>query len=148
MYAGVSAQDSVLSDRFAIQSVAGRGGMGTVYRARDLRADRDVAIKILHAQGAGPPGAPELARFQRETHVLASLRHPGIVSYVADGQTPEGLPFLAMEWLHGDDLGARLKRGPLPVGESISLLLAVAEALAQAHRHGIVHRVPELSTGA
>lgn len=140
MQAGVSAQDSVLSGRFAIQSVAGHGGMGTVYRARDLRADRDVAIKILHVQGAGPPGAPELARFQREAHVLASLRHPGIVSYVADGQTPEGLPFLAMEWLHGDDLAARLRHGPLPVGESLALLFAVAVALAQAHQHGIVHR--------
>jgi serine/threonine protein kinase len=130
----------VLGGRFAIQAVAGSGGMGTVYRARDLRSDQDVAVKVLHAQSSKPPGEQELARFQREAHVLASLRHPGIVSYVAEGQTPEGLPFLAMEWLHGGDLATRLQSGPLPVGESLSLLFAVADALAQAHEHGIVHR--------
>lgn len=82
--------------------------MGTVYRATDRYSGDTVALKLLHA-GAGGPDEGE--RFAREAQLLSELRHPGIVSHVAHGQTPDGQRFLAMEWLEGEDLGARLLRG-------------------------------------
>src|SRR5262249_45112114 len=79
-------------------------------------------------------------RFAREAQLLSELHHPGIVSYVAHGQTPQGLRFLAMEWLEGEDLAQRLSRGALPLGETLLLIQRVAEALAFAHAHGVLHR--------
>jgi tetratricopeptide (TPR) repeat protein len=109
--------------------------MGTVYRASDALSGQLVALKLLHADGA-----EALQRFTREAQVLASLSHPGIVSYVAHGTTSNGRPFLVMEWLEGEDLARRLARQPLSVQESLALLSNVAEALALAHRRGIIHR--------
>lgn len=128
---------SLFGNRFEIQCAAGSGGMGTVYRAKDRHSGDTVGVKLLHAGGGG---ADEAERFTREAQLLSELRHPGIVSYVAHGQTPDGQRFLAMEWLDGNDLGQRLARGPLPVRESLRLLEQVAAALSVAHQRGIIHR--------
>ena len=111
--------------------------MGSVYRARDTYTGSWVALKVLHSTSAA---AKEMERFTREAQLLSELRHPGIVSYVAHGQTAEGHPFLAMEWLDGEDLGIRLRRAPLSISESVDLIKRVADALAVAHRHRVVHR--------
>jgi tetratricopeptide (TPR) repeat protein len=125
----------VLADRFSIERLARRGGMAAVYRALDLRTGLPVAIKVT---GAGGPGMR--ARFSRESQILSELTHPGIVQHVGHGATRDGTLFLAMEWLEGEDLSERLRRGPLGVEASLVLVRGVCEALSQAHRRGIVHR--------
>jgi ATP/maltotriose-dependent transcriptional regulator MalT len=109
--------------------------MGQVYRGRDVRSDEPVAIKVLHFTGA-----IELERFARETEVLSTLYHPGIVRYIAGGATPEGEPYLVMEWLEGEPLSERLKRTQLTFAESMTLGLRVSSALGAVHRRAIVHR--------
>jgi hypothetical protein len=109
--------------------------MGSVYRATDSLSGQQVALKLLHVDSS-----EALQRFSREASVLAELRHPGIVSYVAHGLAENGLPFLAMEWLEGEDLAHRLSRQPLSLKESLALLRNAAQALALAHQHGIIHR--------
>ncbi|QRO00448.1 protein kinase [Archangium violaceum] len=129
-------QGLVIAGRFTLEALAGRGGMGTVYRATDSHSGRPVAIKLLHAVTS-----PEVAyRFNREALLLSELSHPGIVSYVHHGTSEAGQPYLAMEWLEGEDLSKRLARQPLTLPESLRLLRCVAEALATAHAQGIVHR--------
>jgi hypothetical protein len=127
---------SRIADRFVIESHAGAGGMGTVYRAHDERTGGTVALKLLqHGE------SPEVAeRFAREARVLSELHHPGIVAYLAHGATETGAPYLAMEWLDGEDLARRLSRGPLSIAEALVLLRRAAEALALAHGQGLVHR--------
>ncbi len=125
----------VIGGRFEIEHLAGEGGMATVFRARDLAAGEHVAVKVL--QGVSPDHA---RRFSREAKVLAQLRHPAIVRHVADGLTEAGAPWLAMEWLEGEDLHARLARGGLTIADSIALARRVAEAMQDAHALGIVHR--------
>ncbi len=126
---------TLIGERFEIVRLAGSGGMGEVYCARDRTSGELVALKVL----AGGRAA-EHARFVREAEVLAGLRHPGIVRYVAHGATDQGRLFLAMEWLEGEDLGARLAREPLAIADAITVVRTAAEALAIAHRQGIVHR--------
>ncbi|UQA62911.1 serine/threonine-protein kinase [Polyangium aurulentum] len=127
---------ALVAERFAIENAGHSGGMGTVYRARDAETGRVVALKLLD-----PTGDPdELVRFAREATLLSRLQHPGIVAYVAHGVTPEGQPYLVMEWLEGEDLQARLAREALDLHESLLLLRRVAEALAVAHARGVVHR--------
>lgn len=128
---------SVFANRFAIERRAGSGGMGTIYRARDRYSGDLVALKLLHA---GSSGSEEGERFAREGQLLSELHHPGIVSHISSGQTPDGQRFLAMEWLDGEDLSQRLTRGPLPLRDSLRLLWRVADALSAAHRCGILHR--------
>ncbi|WP_437774463.1 serine/threonine-protein kinase [Sorangium sp. So ce1097] len=111
--------------------------MGEVFRARDMTTGAPVALKLLHADAERPE---ETERFLREARLLADLRHPGIVEYLAHGKAQDGRPFLAMEWLSGKDLGERLDRGPLRVSECVTLLAKVADALAVAHARGVVHR--------
>jgi serine/threonine protein kinase len=94
-----------------------------------------VALEVLHDTGTEP-----LARFLRESSLLARLSHPGIVAHVAHGVTPERVPYLAMEWLDGETLGERLAREPLTLLESLALLRGTFAALAVAHAHGVVHR--------
>ncbi|MDC3958981.1 serine/threonine-protein kinase [Polyangium jinanense] len=125
----------LVAHRFLIEGLAGSGGMGSVFRARDLQEGAPAAIKVVRTRGPR-----DLARFDVEARLLAELHHPGIVRYIAHGFTAAGDPFLAMEWLDGEDLSARLARGRLGVEESVALLLAVAEALAIAHARGVVHR--------
>ncbi len=126
---------SVVADQFAIERLAGSGGMGTVYRAIDRHTGAPVALKVLHGRGA-----QDADRFVREAQLLAQLSHPGIVRYVAHGVTPDGERYLAIEWLDGESLGDRLARQGLTVEESLVLGRRVAEALAIAHRRGVVHR--------
>src|SRR4051794_15946908 len=99
---------TVVAERFEIERLAGSGGMGAVYRARDRTTGDAVAIKAIHA--AGIALASFVDRFAREAQLLAELRHPGVVRYVAHGSTGEGVPYLAMEWLEGEELSARLAR--------------------------------------
>ena len=127
---------TLVAGRFSVQREAGRGGMGSVYQARDTSTGQTVALKLMHAPG------PSVAtrRFAREALVLAELRHPAIVGYVAHGLTDDGQPFLAMEWLEGEDLSKRLGRQPLSYSEVLQLLRRSAEALAEAHERAIIHR--------
>jgi tetratricopeptide (TPR) repeat protein len=127
--------ERVLADRFEIERLAGSGGMGKVYRAHDRWTGQPVALKVLQSDGAA-----EIERFAREAEVLAGLAHPAIVRFVAHGQTPEGEPYLAIEWLEGEDLGARLKRKGLTIAETMALGVRVADGLGAAHRIGVVHR--------
>lgn len=123
----------VVDDRFELQAVAGAGGMGCVYRARDRLTGSPVAVKVLPADG-------DAARFAREAHVLSTLDHPSIVRHVGHGVTAEGWQYLAMEWLAGEDLARRLELGPLSVGETLLLATKVAESLGAAHARGVIHR--------
>ena len=125
-----------VADRFVVERLAGYGAMGVVYRARDLRTSQPVALKVL--RGAQLHDA-EL-RFEREALTIAELDDEGIVRHVAHGLTADGRPYLAMEWIDGEDLADRLQRGPLSVDETITVGLRVATALGAAHRRGIVHR--------
>src|SRR5262245_8503075 len=109
--------------------------MGAVYRAFDSVTNGPVALKVL--QGCSAQAA---ALFAREAEVLAELRHPGIVKYVAHGRTDSAALWLAMEWLEGEDLDGRLRRAPLTVGDTLALGRRAAEALGAAHAAGIVHR--------
>jgi eukaryotic-like serine/threonine-protein kinase len=126
----------VIGERFEIIRLAGSGGMGEVFQARDRVRGELVAVKVLLDGKA----AVDRARFEREGEALSELRHPGIVQYVAHGETPSGEPYLVMEWLEGEDLANHLKRGCLTVEESVVLGLRVAETLGAAHARGIVHR--------
>ena len=131
------APGTLYANRFAVERAAGSGGMGTVYRATDRYSGETVALKLLHSSRSS---SDEAERFAREAQLLSELRHPGIVSYVAHGQTPDGQRFLAMEWLDGEDLGERLTRGPLPVHDCLGLVAQIADALSVAHERGIIHR--------
>ncbi|MGZ3460629.1 MAG: serine/threonine-protein kinase, partial [Archangium sp.] len=127
---------TVIAGRFVIEHPAGRGGMGAVFRAKDTLDDRTVALKFMHPT----TDAALVRRFEREAELLAELRHPGIVTHIAHGLSDTGQPFLAMEWLEGEDLAQRLARQPLSPSEALLLLRRVAEALAIAHQRGIIHR--------
>lgn len=107
--------------------------MGEVFRASDLTDGRTVALKLLRANV--PDGGP---RFAREVRALERMAHPGVVAHVAHGQA--GLPYLAMEWLEGEDLRARLAREPLTIEETLRMGCELADALAHVHEHGAVHR--------
>ena len=126
---------TVFARRFVIASLAGQGGMGEVYRAHDIRSGDLVALKLLSASSAA-----ESERFLRESQVLAALRHPGIVRHIESGQSEAGEPYLAMEWLDGEDLATCLAREPLTLRLSLRMLTAVAAALSVAHQHDIIHR--------
>ncbi|WP_437510084.1 protein kinase domain-containing protein [Sorangium sp. So ce1099] len=124
-----------VADRFRIEGLAGSGGMGSVYRATDLTDDSPVALKIQHR------GAEHLEkRLGREARLLAGLRHPGIVRYVAHGVTGERQSYLALEWLEGEDLAAHVARARLGVDGAVALLRRLAGALGAVHERGIVHR--------
>jgi serine/threonine protein kinase len=125
----------IIADRFVIERLAGAGGMARVYRARDLLTGATVALKLLLEQGL-----IEAERFAREAELLAELGHPAIVRYIAHGLTPEGEPYLAIEWLDGEDLGARLRTSGLTIAESLALGARIADGLGAAHRRGVIHR--------
>ena len=125
----------VIDERFTIEQLAGFGGMGQIYRARDRRSGGLVALKLMH-----DAERLELERFAREAQVLATLSHPGIVRYIDSGITAEGEPYLVMEWLSGETLSSRLQRSQLTLAEVLALGRRVASALSAIHRGGIVHR--------
>ena len=122
---------------YEITARLGEGGMGEVYRARDSRLDRDVAIKVLPA--AFTEDADRLARFEREAKLLAQLHHPNIAS-IFGLEESSGVRALVMELVEGDDLSALIARGPMPPGEALPIAKQIAEALETAHEQGIVHR--------
>jgi hypothetical protein len=125
-----------IDKRFVLEAEHRRGGMGVVWRAKDLRTRTPVAIKILHDRSA----AEQAQRFVREATLLAQLAHGSIVSYIAHGKTVDGAPYLAMEWLEGEDASERLARQPLTPKESLQLIRAATRALSVAHERGVIHR--------
>ena len=122
---------------FEITALLGKGGMGEVYRARDTRLKRDVAIKILPEEFSRDPD--RAARFQREAEALASLNHTNIAA-IHDVQESEGARFLVLEFVEGETLADRIARGPLPVEEALGIARQICDALEAAHEKGIVHR--------
>jgi Tol biopolymer transport system component len=122
---------------YRVYESLGAGGMGEVYRARDMRLDRDVAIKVLpHAFTAD---ADRLARFEREAKVLASLNHPNIAA-IYGVEEGGGVPALVLELVEGPTLAQRIARGPVPLADALPVAKQIAEALEAAHDRGIVHR--------
>jgi eukaryotic-like serine/threonine-protein kinase len=122
---------------YEVLAPIGEGGMGEVYRARDTRLDRDVAIKILPELFAADPD--RLMRFEREAKALAALNHPNIAHVYGVEESPGGRA-LVMEFVEGEDLAQQLARGPLPVDQALAVAREVAAALEAAHEAGIVHR--------
>ena len=118
-------------------ALLGKGGMGEVYRARDTKLKRDVAIKILPDEFASD--ANRVARFQREAEVLASLNHPNI-ALIYDFQQAGDTRFLVLELVEGETLAERIQRGPLPVEEALNIAAQICDALEVAHEKEIVHR--------
>jgi serine/threonine-protein kinase len=122
---------------YEILARLGAGGMGEVYRARDVRLDRIVALKVLYPSGDEDEDAR--ARFEHEARAISKINHPHICALYDIGRHDE-VDFLVMEYLEGETLTARLERGPLPQSELVRRALEIADALARAHRHGVVHR--------
>jgi serine/threonine protein kinase/Tol biopolymer transport system component len=122
---------------YEVVSAIGAGGMGEVYRARDTRLKRDVAIKIVPESFAADP--ERLARFQREAEVLASLSHPNIAG-IYGLEESDGHRALVMELVEGDTLADRIARGSIPIDEALPIAKQIAEALEAAHEQGIIHR--------
>jgi len=122
---------------YEIQSPLGAGGMGEVYRARDTRLDRTVAIKILPSHLSEKPSMKQ--RFEREARAISSLQHPNICTLYDVGHQ-DGVDFLVMEYLEGETLARRLAKGPLPPEDVLRCGIEICEGLEQAHRHGVVHR--------
>src|SRR5262245_53721272 len=115
----------------------GSGGMGEVFRARDTKLNREVALKILPDSFAGDP--ERLSRFTREAQTLAALNHPHI-AVIYGIEEGAGTTALVMELIEGDDLSQRIARGPIPLDEALPIAKQIAEALEAAHDQGIVHR--------
>src|SRR6202044_1099891 len=122
---------------YEIQSLLGAGGMGEVYRARDTRLGRDVAIKVLPAPLCSDPDLRQ--RMEREAKAISSLNHPHICT-LHDVGSQDGIDFLVMEYLEGETLADRLQRGGLRLEEALKIGREIAEALDKAHARGIVHR--------
>src|SRR5579864_3165359 len=122
---------------YEIQSPLGAGGMGEVYRALDTRLDRVVAIKVLASHLSSSPELKQ--RMEREARAISSLNHPHICQLYDIG-SQNGADYLVMEFLEGETLAEKLRKGALPLAEVFKIAIDVAEALAVAHRSGFVHR--------
>src|SRR6202165_1048658 len=120
---------------YEVLAAVGAGGMGEVYRARDTRLDRTVAIKVLPASVSSNPAFRE--RFEREARTISSLSHPHICALFDVGHH-DGLDYLVMEFLDGETLATRLAKGPLPTEQVLRYGVEIAEALYAAHKLGIV----------
>src|SRR6266508_6142633 len=132
---------------YQVLAPLGAGGMGEVFRARDTKLNRDVALKILPEAFANDPN--RLARFTREAQTLAALNHPHIAHIYGLDEAPNPEPripnpgavrFLVMELVEGEDLAGRIARGPIPFDEALPIAKQIAEALEAAHEQGIIHR--------
>ncbi|MHC4508851.1 MAG: protein kinase domain-containing protein [Planctomycetota bacterium] len=137
----VAAGDDLVGQRigdFEIVAIAGRGGMGVVYRARDTRLDRSVAVKSIPPELAG--GSTTRMRFKREAKLLASLNHPNIAVIYDIIEQDEGAGYLILEYVPGQTLTERIAREPLRLEEALSIGRQVAEAVSAAHKKGVVHR--------
>src|SRR5438309_1027780 len=122
---------------YEIVAPAGAGGMGEVYRARDTRLDRTVAVKVLPAEFAND--AQLRLRFEREAKAISSLTHPHICTLHDVGQH-DGVDYLVMEYLEGETLAERIARGPVPIEDALVIAMQITGALANAHKHGVTHR--------
>jgi len=122
---------------YEIVSPLGAGGMGEVYRARDTRLDRTVAVKILPSHLSENPEARQ--RFDREARAISSLSHPNICHFYDVGQQ-DGTSYIVMEYLEGETLGERLRKGGLPLDQVLRVGAEICEGLEKAHRSGVVHR--------
>src|SRR3984957_6496617 len=122
---------------YEIQSPLGAGGMGEVYKARDTRLGRDVAIKVLPAHLSSNSDLRQ--RMEREAKAISSLNHP-YICILHDIGSQDGVDFLVMEHLDGETLADRLQKGPLPLDEALKIAIQIAQALDKAHTRGIVHR--------
>jgi hypothetical protein len=128
-----------VDNKYRIEQLLGRGGMGAVYRARDMRLDRLVALKVVRAELLGDPEARR--RFRREAQIVARLQHPSIVAVFDYGTFADGGAYLVMELVRGEDLRHVLQReGRLASEESMGILTAVCSAIGAAHREGVLHR--------
>src|SRR5262249_15825544 len=123
---------------YEILAAIGSGGMGEVYRARDQRLERDVAVKVLPSRLVDTSQARE--RFRREARAVAALQHPHLCTVQETGDTGDGHAFLVMELLQGETLQQRLTRGPLDLATLVDTAIDLADALDAAHRAGIMHR--------
>src|SRR5262245_11977242 len=119
---------------YEILSLVGSGGIGEVYRARDRKLNREVAIKVLPEAYSD-----RVARFEREAHVVAALNHPSI-AHIYGFEDAAGTPALVMELVEGPTLADRIAQRPIPLDETLSMAKQIAEALEAAHEQGIVHR--------
>jgi serine/threonine protein kinase/tetratricopeptide (TPR) repeat protein len=122
----------ILDGRFALERSVASGGMGLIFRGLDRQTGALVGVKTMRVSGGSD-------RFEREIQILSALKHPRIVTYLGHGRVADEL-YLVMEWLEGEDLGARLDGGELTVQQALSIGIQVADALGAAHRQGIVHR--------
>src|SRR5688500_16909436 len=125
---------TVVAGRFELEHEAGVGGMGTVYRARDLKDGSSVGIKLIPRQSSR-----DEARFGMEAIILARLSHPAIVRYVGHG-TVGNRHYLVMEWLEGEDLSLHIDREALGLVATLQVARRTAEALGYAHQMGVIHR--------
>jgi len=126
---------TIVGGRYALEQLAGAGGMGTVYRARDIASNKTIALKVVRTLS---PRATR--RFLQEAELLASFEHPAIVRYLAHGTLGDDALFLALEWIEGESLADVIERRGLPVRESIRFAHRLSQALAVVHARGIVHR--------
>jgi serine/threonine protein kinase len=122
---------------FEIVEPIGKGGMGEVYRARDTKLGRDVAIKVLPQDFLDD--AERVARFEREARLLAALNHPNIAT-IHDIEESDNQQFLVMELVEGETLAERIARGAIPLGEALPLFEQIARGLEAAHEKGVTHR--------
>src|SRR5947209_13908586 len=122
---------------YEIVSATGARVMGAVYRAKDTRLDRIVAVKILPEHLSSNPQLRE--RFEREAEAISSLSHPHICPLYDVGHQ-DGIEYLVMEYLEGDTLATRLEKGALATGQALQYALQITDALDNAHKHGVVHR--------
>ncbi len=123
---------------YEVVSWLGAGGMGEVYRARDTKLHREVALKTLPEELSRQP--ERLARLKQEARILASLNHPGIATLHGLEESDGGVPVLVMELVEGESLADRLRRGPLPIREAMAVAQEIALALEAAHEKGVLHR--------
>ena len=128
-----------VDNKYRIEQLLGRGGMGAVYRARDMRLDRLVALKVVRAELLGDPEAR--LRFRREAQIVARLQHPSIVAVYDYGTFADGGAFIVMELVRGEDLRRVLQReGRLEPARAMRILSRVCAAIEAAHREGVLHR--------
>ena len=128
----------MLEERYRIVAMAGRGGMGEVYRAEDLKLSQTVALKFL-PESIAQDGAA-LARFHREVRIARQVSHPNVCRVFDIGEA-DGLPFLTMEYVDGEDLATLLRRiGRLPSDKAMEVARQICAGLAAAHEHGVIHR--------
>ena len=128
---------ATLGAAYTLERELGGGGMSRVFVARDESLDRDVVVKVLSPELSATLSAE---RFTREIKLAAALQEPHIVPVLTAGTTSEGLPYYTMPFVRGDSLRARLLAGPVPLTDALGILRNIAQALAYAHKRGIVHR--------